>query len=95
MALGKLTFLCLNALCIGSVAVLVLGALMQWYGGRLSEKPHADAHQVTGHARNKRRERMPGFRTVDADFYQIGAGRKERRRARQDSEREVLYEYDG
>lgn len=92
MALGKLTFLCLNALCIGALALVVLGAFIRMYGRR---PVHTRADR-TGRMTGTRNPSVSRSRTVEpAPPY---VHRKEdgdgRRRVPEDVRREVFYEYE-
>ncbi|MFW6183517.1 MAG: hypothetical protein ACOC8X_06955 [Chloroflexota bacterium] len=92
MALGKLTFLCLNAICIGALAVVVLGAFIRMYG-RHSVYTQADR---TGRMTGKRNPAVSRSRTVEPAPYYME--RKEdgdgRRRVTGDVRQEVFYEYE-
>ncbi|HSM56708.1 MAG TPA: hypothetical protein VK879_11190 [Candidatus Sulfomarinibacteraceae bacterium] len=92
MTLGNLSFLCLNAICIGALALVVLGAFMRMYGRRSPYTQTGSNGPIAG----RRSPTTSRLRTVDPDALYMdrkgdGGGR---RRVGGDVRREVSYEYE-
>lgn len=90
MALGKLTFLCLNAICIGALALLVLGALIRMYG---QPPPHVRSRREPRPAALEPRRQASRLRTVEPDVFYLD-DEPGGRRFRKEPKREVSYEYE-